>query len=66
MSAVGKDFPITARWDVSIADLEQVKEPNNPTFRQARALTVPAENATHIPIKYNFSKYKFNVPEFKK
>jgi len=63
-SEVGKDFPITAKWEVFIADLEQVKEPNNPTFHEARAPTVPAEDARNIPIKHNFSKYKFDIPKF--
>lgn len=64
VSTVGKDFPVTARWEFLVADVDQVKEPSNPTFRQARAPTVSAEDASSIPIKYNFSNYKFDIPEF--
>ena len=64
VSTVGKNFPDTARWEVLVADVDQVKEPSNPTFRQARAPTVSAEDASSIPIKYNFSNYKFDIPEF--
>ena len=63
-SDVGKDFPPTARWEVLTPDNEQAAEPSNPTFRQARAPTVAVEDAAYVPLKYNFSKYKFDIPQF--
>ena len=64
ISEVGKDFPVSARWEVLTPDIQQAVEPSNPTFFQARAPTVAVEDAAHVPSKYNFSKYKFDIPDF--
>ena len=40
-----------------------VVEPANPTFRIARAPTIPADEAGTVPIKYNFSE-TFQIPDF--
>ena len=63
-SEVGIDFAETARWELLQADVEEVNEPTNPTFHQARAPTVAVEDAGRLPPKFNFSKYNFDIPEF--
>ena len=54
-----------AYWEVLQADDTPVQEPANINFKKARAPTIPEEDAIHVPVKYNFSKNKFDVPEFK-
>ena len=63
-SELGKGFPATAKWKPLVHDSEKVDKPSNPTFKMARAPTIPEKDAVHVPAKYNFSKYKFAIPKF--
>jgi hypothetical protein len=46
-------------------NLAVVQEPTNPSFKIQRvhALTVPQEDAAHVPVKHDFD-HTFNVPPF--
>ena len=57
-------FPDTAYWRVLNPDSEPTQEPSNPTFNNPRAPTVVERDAKYVPVKYNFSSYKFQVPIF--
>lgn len=55
-------FPSTAHWRVLKA-VEEVTEPVNPTFINARAPTINEKDQMYIPQKHNF-KEKFDRPKF--
>jgi hypothetical protein len=63
-SSVGKGFPSTAKWEPLVPDTKQVSEPQNPTFQFPRAPTVAKGDERVGPSKFNFSKYKFDIPQF--
>ena len=58
-----KFFSDDAYWKELFPIDEPVVEPENPTFNMARAPTVEECNATHVPVKYNFS-HEFERPSF--
>ena len=57
-------FPSTAYWRVLEPDEVATEEPENSTFKNARAPTIDARDAKFVPVKYGFSKYKFDIPIF--
>ena len=57
-------FAPNAYWRILDTDVEPMKEPENPTFRNAHAPTIEKRDAMFVPMKFGFSKYKFTVPEF--
>ena len=40
------------------------QEPANPTFKTPRAPTIEERDAKYVPVKYDFSLYKFIIPKF--
>lgn len=58
-----KTFPQTAYWCKLDTDEKATDEPVN-TIRNARAPTIGERDAKFIPVKYGFSKYSFDIPEF--
>ena len=57
-------FPSTSFWKILSPDNEPTAEPSNPTFREPRAPTVEERDAKYVPVKFNFSSYKFDIPIF--
>jgi len=56
-------FPATAWWRDLVPETTIAIEPDNPTFKRARAPTVPQQDIEFVPTKHNFSA-TFHVPEF--
>ena len=57
-------FAEGAYWKILKPGEDAVKEPLNPSFKQARAPTVEEQDAKFVPVKYSFSNYVFNIPKF--
>ena len=47
-------FPDTAYWRALKTKNETVDEPNNATFKNPRAPTIPEEDAKYVPTKHEF------------
>ena len=52
-----KWFPDTAYWRVLKPKNETVDEPNNATFKNPRAPTIPEEDAKYVPTKHDFDTH---------
>ena len=52
-----KLFPDTAYWRVLKPQSETVDEPNNTTFKNPRAPTIPEEDAKYVPTKHDFDTH---------
>ena len=46
------------------ADEDTVKEPENASFKNPHAPTVEKKDAKHVPKKFSFLKYLFDIPPF--
>ena len=58
-----KAFPNTAYWRVLKPKTESVDEPQNSTFKNPRAPTIPEEDAEYVPLKHDFD-IEFERPAF--
>ena len=58
-----KWFPDTAYWRVLQSNTESVDEPDNDTFKNPRAPTIPEEHAQYVPTKHDFDTH-FDRPVF--
>ena len=54
---VAKSFPDTAYWRVLKPKNEKVDEPNNATFKNPRAPTIPEIDAEYVPTKHDFDTH---------
>ena len=54
---VGKSFPDNAYWRVLKPKNEEVDEPNNATFKNPRAPTIPEIDAEYVPTKHDFDTH---------
>ena len=52
-----KWFPDTAYWRVLMPKNETVYEPNNATFKNPRATTIPEEDARYVPTNHDFDTH---------
>ena len=52
-----KWFPYTAYWRVLKPKNETADEPNNATFKNPRAPTIPEEDAKYVPTKYYYDTH---------
>ena len=52
-----KWFPDTAYWRVLKPKNETVDEPNNVTFKNPCAPTIPEEDAKYVPTKHDFDTH---------
>ena len=57
-------FPSTAYWKVLKPNNVPTQEPANPTFKTPHTPTIEERDAKYVPVKYNFSSYKFIIPKF--
>ena len=57
-------FPKTARWKILKPDGNLTDDPSNPAFKNAQAPTIKEREAKYVPVKFNFSSYKFDIPIF--
>ena len=55
---------VLAYWRILDKYDQSTKEPDNARFKTARASTIGEADAKFVPVKYGFSKYKFNIPVF--
>ena len=55
-------FADSAYWRILDKDDQATHEPDNARFKTARAPTIGEADAKFVPVKYGFSKYKFDIP----
>ena len=53
-----------AYWEILKANNQPVEEVANINFKRARSPTILEEDCMCLPVKYNFSNNKFDVPQF--
>ena len=52
-----KTLPDTVYWRVMKPKNETVDEPNNATFKNPRATTIPEEDAKYVPTKHDIDTH---------
>ena len=57
-------FADSAYWRILDKDDQATHEPDNARFKSARAPTIWEADAKFVPVKYGFSKYKFDITVF--
>ena len=57
-------FADSAYWRILDKDDQATNEPDNARFKTARSPTIGGADAKFVPVKYGFSKYKFDIPVF--
>ena len=55
-------FADSAYWRIFDKDDQASHEPDNARFKTVRAPTIWEADAKFVPVKYGFSKYKFDIP----
>ena len=55
-------FAEGAYWRELIEDESTVIEPANARFKKPRVPIIEGRDAEIVPVKYNFSKYLFDIP----